>query len=178
MERSLGEGFRIAVEEKRAVALLAGDPPLALARDGTILGPATAADLVWAGAGDLLLAHGVPRTNTDRTDRAPLAGQVAARLAARPALDRLASELDVSDGPFRLRVVLRSPPFAAPLEVLLTEADFLVGLERAAGLAPDLLDRWPGLSRIDARVPDRLLVRFGPAEQAPGRAVDPAGGPT
>ena len=64
----------------------------------------------------------------------------------------------MSGGPYRVQVILRSP--AVP--ILLTERDFAEGLARAAVLLPALVERWPGLSRVDARVPDRLLVRSEP----------------
>lgn len=174
VERLLPGAVLIDVEEKRAVAVLGGEPPLALAADGTVLGPATARDFVWTGARDLVLVRGVARLDGDGTGLAALAGRVAEALAARPELDRLVSELDVSGGPFRLRVILRFPP----VDVLLTEKDFLAGLERVDGLLLDLLERWPGLSRVDARVPDRLLVRSGPEGAAPGRTAHPERGET
>lgn len=174
VERLLPGGVLIDVEEKRAVALLDGDPPQALAGDGTVLGPATAADFDWAGAADLVLIRGVVPAAPDLADRAVLAGRVAADLSTRPDVDGLVSELDVSGGPFRLEVTLRSPR----LPILLTERGFLAGLDRVAALTPDLMERWPGLIRIDARVPDRLLVRAEPAEAAPESQARPVGGQT
>ena len=174
VERLLPGGVLVDVEEKRAVALLDVDPPQALAGDGTVLGPATVADFDWAGAADLVLIRGVVRAAPDFAERAVLAGRVAAALSTRPDVDRLVSELDVSGGPFRLEVTLRSPR----LVILLTERDFLAGLDRVAALAPDLMERWPGLVRIDARVPDRLLVRAGPAEAAPESLARLVGGQT
>ena len=56
-------------------------------------------------------------------------------------------------------MILRSPRLA----VLLTERDFVAGLDRVIGLVPDLVERWPDLSRVDGRIPDRLLVRSAPA---------------
>lgn len=173
VERLLPAGVLVTVEEKRAVALLDWDPPHALAGDGTVLGPATAADLDWAGAPDLVLARGVVRSAPGFPERAALAGRVAAALSTRPGLDRLVSEINVSGGPFQLEVILRSPP----LTILLTEGGFIGGLDQVAGLVPDLITRWPGLSRVDARVPDRLLVRSGPAEAGPGSPARSAGGP-
>ncbi len=174
VERALTGGVLVDIEEKRAVALLDWEPPAALAEDGTVLGPATAADLAWAGAADLVLVRGADRTHRDFAARASLAGRLAAALSRRPELDRLVSELDVSGGPYRLRVVFRSPA----LPVLLTERGFLEGLERTAGLLPDLVERWPGISRVDARVPDRFLVRPGPPDSAPQQPARPVGGQT
>ena len=174
VERALTGGVLVDIEEKRAVALLDWEPPAALAEDGTVLGPATAADLAWAGAADLVLVRGADRTHRDFAARASLAGRLAAALSRRPELDRLVSELDVSGGPYRLRVVFRSPA----LPVLLTERGFLEGLERTAGLLPDLVERWPGISRVDARVPDRFLVRTGPPDAAPPQTAHPVGGQT
>ena len=174
VERALTGGVLVDIEEKRAVALLDWEPPAALAEDGTVLGPATAADLAWAGAADLVLVRGADRSHRDFAARASLAGRLAAALSRRPELDRLVSELDVSDGPYRLRVVFRSPA----LPVLLTERGFLEGLERTAGLLPDLVERWPGISRVDARVPDRFLVRTGPPDAAPQQPAHPVGGQT
>ena len=174
VERALTGGVLVDIEEKRAVALLDWEPPAALAEDGTVLGPATAADLAWAGAADLVLVRGADRTHRDFAARASLAGRLAAALSRRPELDRLVSELDVSGGPYRLRVVFRSP--APP--VLLTERGFLEGLERTAGLLPDLVERWPRISRVDARVPDRFLVRTGPPDAAPQQPARPVGGQT
>ena len=174
VERALTGGVLVDIEEKRAVALLDWEPPAALAEDGTVLGPATAADLAWAGAADLVLVRGADRSHRDFAARASLAGRLAAALSRRPELDRLVSELDVSGGPYRLRVVFRSPA----LPVLLTERGFLEGLERTAGLLPDLVERWPEISRVDARVPDRFLVRTGPPDAAPQQPAHPVGGQT
>ena len=174
VERALTGGVLVDVEEKRAVALLDWEPPEALAEDGTVLGPATVADLAWAGAVDLVLVSGADRTHGDFEARASLAGRLAAALSRRPELDRLVSELDVSGGPYRLRVVFRSPA----LPVLLTEQGFLEGLERTAGLLPDLVERWPGISRVDARVPDRFLLRTGAPDAAPQQSAHPVGGQT
>ena len=168
--RLLPGGVLVEVEEKRAVALLDGEPPRALAGDGTVLGPATAADFTWAGVADLVLVQGVPEAGADVETDAALAGRLAKALRTRPDLDRLVSEFDVSEGPFRVRLVLRS----SARTVLLTEENFLKGLELVARLLPDLVVRWPGLSRIDARVPDRLLVRSDP----PGIPVQSGGGQT
>ena len=174
VERLLPGGILVDVEEKRAVALLDWEPPVALADDGTVLGPATAADFAWADAADLVLIRGAGRSHADFEGRAALAGRLAAALSRRPELDRLVSELDVSDGPYRVRVTLRSPA----LPILLRERGFLEGLERVAGLVPDLVERWPGLSRIDARVPDRFLVRTEPAAVTEDLPARPGGGPT
>lgn len=160
VERLLPAGVLVEVEEKRAVALLDEEPPRALAADGTVLGAATAADFTWAGVTDLVLVRSVPPADTDFEARAALAGRLGEALRTRPDLDRLVSELDVREGPFRLRLVLRS----SARTVLLTEEDFLKSLELVARLLPDLVVRWPGLTRIDARVPDRLLVRSDPPE--------------
>ena len=159
VERLLPGGILVDVEEKRAVALLDWKPPVALAGDGTILGPATAADFAWADAPDLVLIRGADRSHADLETRAELAGRLAAALSRRPELDRLVSEVDVSGGPYRVRVVLRSPA----LPILLSEKGFQEGLERVAAFLPDLVERWPGLSRVDARVADRFLVRSEPA---------------
>ena len=172
VERALTGGVLVDIEEKRAVAFLDWEPPAALAEDGTVLGPATVADLAWAGAADLVLVRGADRTHRDFAARASLAGRLAAALSRRPELDRLVSELDVSGGPYRLRVVFRSPA----LPVLLTERGFLEGLERTAGLLPDLVERWPEISRVDARVPDRFLIRTGPPDAAPQQPAHPVGG--
>ena len=173
VERLLPGGILVDVEEKRAVALLDWEPPAALAGDGTVLGPATAADFALAGAADLVLIRGADRGHADLERRAVLAGRLAAALSRRPELDRLVSEVDVSGGPYRVQVILRSPA----LPILLTERGFLEGLERVAGLLPDLVDRWPGLSRVDARVPDRLLVRAQPAAVLDESPASFEGGP-
>ena len=170
VERVLPGGVLVEVEEKRAVALLDGEPPQALAGDGTVLGPATAADFTWAGVTDLVVVRGALPIGAGFTERAALAGRLATALRSRPDLDRLVSELDVSDGPFRVRLVLRS----SGRTVLLTEAGFVEGLERVTLLLPDLVARWPGLSRVDARVPDRLLLRSDP----PGGPAHSVGGQT
>ena len=174
VERLLPDGVVVAVEEKRAVALLDWEPPVALADDGTVLGPATAADFSWADTADLVLIRGADRSDADFEERAALAGRLAAMLSRRPELDRLISEMDVSGGPYRVQVILRSPA----VRILLNERGFPEGLERVAALLPDLVERWPGLSRVDARVPDRFLVRAEPAavpEEAPDQ---PRGGAT
>ena len=158
VKRALPGAVRVEVVEKRAVALLSGEPLAALAADGTVLGPASVADFRWAGASDLVLVRGADRSAPDFAGRAALAGRLATALRGRPELDRLVSELRVEAGPLRIGVALRSPE----LVVLVTEADFLDRLALVAGLLPDLAARWPDLSRIDARVPDRLLVRSGP----------------
>lgn len=160
VERLLPAGVVVEVEEKRAVALLDGEPPRALAGDGTVLGPATAADFTWAGVTDLVLVRSLPPADTDFEAHAALAGRLGEALRTRPDLDQLVSELDVSEGPYRLRLILRS---SAPT-VLLTEENFLTGLEHVGRFLPDLVVRWPALTRIDARVPDRLLVRSNPPE--------------
>lgn len=174
VERLLPGGILVDVEEKRAVAVLDWEPPAALAGDGTVLGPASAADFALAGAVDLVLVRGADRSQADFERRAALAGRLAAALARRPDLDRLVSEVDVSGGPYRVQVILRSPA----LPILLRERDFLEGLERVAGLLPDLVERWPGLSRVDARVPDRFLVRAEPAAVLAEAPAPSVGGPT
>ncbi|MXW37141.1 MAG: hypothetical protein F4023_07655 [Acidobacteria bacterium] len=174
VERLLPGGVLVDVEEKRAVALLDWEPPAALADDGTVLGPATAADFAWADAADLVLIRGADRSRADFAERAALAGRLAAALSRRPNLDRLVSEMDVSGGPYRVQVILRSP--AVP--VLLSERSFVEGLARVAALLPDLVERWPGLSRVDARVPDRFLVRSEPVPDPEELPDQPAGGET
>ena len=174
VERLLPGGVLVDIEEKRAVALLDWQPPAALAGDGTVLGPATAADFAWADAADLVLIRGADRRGPDFEERAALAGRLAAALSRRPELDRLVSEMDVRGGPYRVQVIPRSP--AVP--ILLSERDFAEGLARVAALLPELVERWPRLSRVDARVPDRFLVRTEPAA-APGEPPDhPVGGAT
>ena len=174
VERLLPDGVLVDVEEKRAVALLDWEPPVALADDGTVLGPATAADFAWADTADLVLIRGADRSGADFEKRAALAGRLAAMLFRRPELDRLISEIDVSGGPHRVQVILRSP--AVP--ILLNERGFREGLERVAALLPDLVERWPGLLRVDARVPDRFLVRAEPAAVPEEPPDHPVGGPT
>ena len=174
VERLLPGGVLVDVEEKRAVALLDREPPAALAGDGTVLGPATAADFAWADAEDLVLIRGADGSGADFEPRAALAGRLAATLSRRPELDRLVSELDVSGGPYRVQVILRSP--AVP--ILLNERGFAEGLARVAVLLPELVERWPGLSRVDARVPDRLLVRPEPAAVPEALADHRVGGAT
>ncbi len=174
VERLLPGGILVDVVEKRAVALLDWDPPAALAADGTVLGPATVADFTWADAADLVVIRGAGRNDADFTRRAALAGRLSAALSRRPELDRLVSEVDVSGGPYRVQVILRSPA----LPILLSERGFLEGLERVAGLLPDLVERWPRLVRVDARVPDRFLVRTGPAAIVEELTAQPGGGQT
>lgn len=174
VERLLPGGVLVDVEEKRAVALLDWEPPVALAGDGTVLGPATAADFAWADAADLVLIRGADRNRADFEDRAALAGRLAAALARRPELDRLVSEMDVSGGPYRVEVILRSPA----VSILLNERGFPEGLARVAALLPDLVERWPGLSRVDARVPDRFLVRAEPVAVPEEPPDQPVGGET
>ena len=163
VERDLRGRIRVEVLEKRAVALLAGEPLLALAGDGTVLGPATVADFVWAGAPDLVVVRGLSPTSAGFAARAALAGRLAAALRSRPELDRLVSELRLEGGPLRVELVLRAPR----LTVLLTENGFLERFGLVAGLLPDLSARWSGLRRIDARVPDRLLLRSEPPTTVP-----------
>lgn len=174
VERLLPGSILVEVEEKRAVAVLDWEPPAALAGDGTVLGRAIAADFASTGAADLVLIRGVERSQAAFEGRAALAGRLAAALSRRPELDRLVSEIDVSGGPYRVQVILRS----LALPILLREQDFLEGLERVAGVLPDLVERWPGLSRVDARVPDRFLIRAEPAAEREELPAPPAGGPT
>ena len=174
VERLLPGGILVHVEEKRTVALLDWEPPVALAEDGTVLGPASAADFDWAGAADLVLIRGADRNHADFEGRTALAGRLAAALTRRPELDRLVSEVDVRGGPYRVQVILRSPA----LPILLSERGFVEGLERVAGVLPDLVERWPGLLRVDARVPDRLLVRAAPVAAPEEPPAQPGGGQT
>ena len=174
VERLLPGGIVVDVEEKRAVALLDWDPPTALAADGTVLGPATVTDFAWADTADLVLIRGAGRSDADFAGRAALAGRLAAALSRRPELDRLVSEVDVRGGPYRLQVILRSPA----LTILLSEQGFVEGLERVAGLLPDLVERWPRLQRVDARVPDRFLVRTEPSAVLEELSAEPGGGQT
>lgn len=159
VERALSGGIRVEVIEKRAVALLDSDPPQALSEDGTVLGTATTADFAFAGVPDLLVVRGLPE-GPAFPEAAARSGRLAAALRSRPDLDRLVSELRVEAGPHRIELVLRP----GALRVLLTEEGFLERFELVAGLIPELRTRWPGLSRIDARVPDRLLLRTGPPD--------------
>ncbi len=170
VERALSGGIRVEVREKQAVALLDSDPPQALSGDGTVLGPATPADFAWAGAPDLVVVRGLPE-GPDFPRAAALSGRLAAALRSRPELDRLVSELSVAGGPHRIELVLRP----GALRVLLSEETFLDRFELVAGLIPELTERWPGLSRIDARVPDRLLLRKTPPEGSDSIA-EPEGG--
>lgn len=186
-------GVEVVVEEKRAAAILlageladgatdgdtdgetdaeapkgpGGGPPLAIARDGALLGPATAADLDWAGAADLPIVRGADPASPDFAERAETAGRLAAALAAEPALDRRVSELGVAAAPALVSVLLRDPPGITVLAAAEPDAagsgspGFTASLRAAATVAPDLLERWPDLTRIDARIPDRLLLRRG-----------------
>ena len=165
VERVGTRGLRVEVVEKRAAALLAGDPPIALAGDGTVLGPATAADLDFAGAEDLVVIRGIGPEATGARTPAALAGELAAGLRERPALDRLVSELDFSAGPYRIEAVLRT----SPITVLLTGEDFFDQLALAVRLLPTLEARWPDLARVDARVPDRLLLSMRMPETGSAR---------
>lgn len=186
-------GVEVVVEEKRAAAILlagelgggggappegpGGGPPLALAGDGALLGPATAADLDWAGAADLPVVRGADPASPDFAERARVAGGLALALAGEPALDRRVSELGVAGAPALVSVLLRDPPGLTVLAAAEPDAagsgspGFTASLRAAAALAPDLLERWPDLTRIDARIPDRLLLRRGgpppPATPAP-----------
>lgn len=178
-------GVEVVVEEKRAAAILlaggladgadagappagpGGGPPLAIAGDGSLLGPATAADLDWAGAADLPVVRGADPASPDFAERAATAGRLAAALAEEPALDRRVSELGVAAAPALVSVLLRDPPGLTVLAAAEPDAagsgspGFTASLRAAARLAPDLLERWPDLTRIDARIPDRLLLRRG-----------------
>lgn len=204
-------GARVVVEEKRAVAILLADPtppgtddtdptddpaapalpgpgggpPLALAADGALLGPATAADFAWAGAADLPVIRGADPAAPDFAARAAVAGRLAAALAAAPELDRRVSELRVAEAPARIEAVLRDPPglvlvaAAAPDTAGSGSVAFTESLRTAMALLPDLLARWPDLEQLDARLPDRLLARrrsaVPPEEPAPG--ANPAAPP-
>lgn len=203
-------GARVVVEEKRAVAILLADPtpetddtdapddtgpalrgpgggpPLALAADGSLLGPATAADFAWAGAADLPVIRGADPAAPDFAARAEVAGRLAAALAAAPELDRRVSELRVAKAPARIEAVLRDPPglvlvaAAAPDAAGSGSVAFTDSLRRATSLLPDLLARWPDLDQLDARLPDRLLARRRsavPREEPPPDA-NPAAPPT
>ena len=204
-------GVEVVVEEKRAAAILlageladgatggtadgttdgtadrmgpqgpGGGPPLAIAGDGALLGPATAADLDWAGAADLPIVRGADPASPDFAERARTAGRLAAALAAEPALDRRVSELGVAAAPALVSVLLRDPPGITVLAAAEPDAagsgspGFTASLRAAAAVAPDLLDRWPDLTRIDARIPDRLLLRRGgpPPPPTPAPEGDP-----
>ena len=157
-----------------------GGPPLAIAADGALLGPATAADFAWAGAPDLPVVRGADPAAPDFAARAEVAGRLAAALAAAPDLDRQVSELRVAGAPARIEAVLRHPPglvvvaAAAPDAAGSGSAGFTESLRTATSLLPDLLARWPDLERLDARLPDRLLAlrrsavpRSEPAPSAP-----------
>ena len=141
-----------------------GGPPLAIAADGALLGPATAADFAWAGAPDLPIVRGADPAAPDFAARAEVAGRLAAALAAAPDLDRQVSELRVAAAPARVEAVLRHPPglvvvaAAAPDAAGSGSAGFTESLRTATSLLPDLLARWPDLERLDARLPDRLLA--------------------
>lgn len=165
-----------------------GGPPLALAADGALLGPATAADLSWAEAADLPVIRGADPAAPDFAARAAVAGRLAGELAAAPELDRRVSELRVAGAPALVEVVLRDPP--GLVVVTAAEADasgsgsaaFRDSLERALAVLPDLRGRWPDLERLDARLPDRLLARrrsTRPRDPNPGEepAPDPGAGP-
>ena len=201
-------GARVVVEEKRAAALLLADevaddddgaeppgpnpalrgpgggPPLAIAADGALLGPATAADFDWAGAADLPVVRGADPAAPDFAARAAVAGRLAGELASAPDLDRRVSELRVAGAPARVEVVLRDPP--GLVVVAAAEADasgsnsagFRESLGRALAVLPDLRGRWPDLERIDARLPDRLLALRRSRRPPPGKPVEtPAEGP-
>ena len=121
-----------------------------------------------------MIVRGATRKDADFAGRAALAGRLAEALSRRPELDRLVSEVDVSGGRYRVQVIFRSPA----IPVLLREESFLEGLERVAGHLPDLVERWPGLARVDARVPDRFLVRTEPAAVLEEPPAPPEGGQT
>lgn len=191
-------GVEVVVEEKRAAAILlagglgdapadgappegpGGGPPLALAGDGALLGPATAADLDWAGADDLPVVRGADPASPDFAERARIAGGLAEALAGEPALDRRVSELGVAGAPALVSVLLRDPPGLTVLAAAEPDAAgsgapaFTASLRAAAASAPSLLERWPDLTRIDARIPDRLLLRRGGPPPPPPPA--PEGG--
>ena len=199
-------GARVVVEEKRAVAILLADapaengetaaadpalpgpgggPPLAIAADGSLLGPATAADFAWAGAADLPVIRGADPAAPDFAARAEIAGRLAAALAAAPDLDRRVSELRVAAAPARIEAVLRDPPglvlvaAAAPDAAGSGSVAFTESLRRATSLLPDLLARWPDLDQLDARLPDRLLARRRSAvpREEPAPDASPAAPP-
>ncbi len=170
VHRRLPAGFTVEAVEKRAVALLDLEPLVAIAADGTLLGPAEVRDLEWAGANDLLLIRGTDREAPDFASRTRFAGRLAAGLRARPTLDGAVSEVDLSRAPYRIEAVLRP----APIRLLLTSDGFFDQLERGVGLLPTLTGRWPNLVRADLRAPDRVVVRTGPA---PLIATDEAQGP-
>ena len=169
--RTPNGGARVEVEEKKAAAILlgaagatanplagpGGGPPLALAADGTVLGPAAAADLDWAGVADLPVVRGVDPAAEGEGGRGLLAGRLAAALRGRPDIDALVSEIRLPPGARRIEVALRP----AAVTVILEPPDrpgesaaeaFTTRLAFVAGLLPDLLTRWPRLSRVDAPV--------------------------
>ncbi len=149
----------VVAREKQAVALLPTAPPLALGGDGTVLGPASPADFARAGDTDLPVVRcGEPPGGPEFPECARLAARLAAILLTRPDLDRFVSELDARAGPLRVVVTHRR----RPVRILVVAERFEEGLEAAFRHLPALLERWPDLSRVDARVGDRLLVRRTP----------------
>jgi hypothetical protein len=89
---------------------------------------------------------------------AALAGRVLRALATRERLAAAVSEIDVSDGPGAMRVLLRTPS----LTILLAEDDLVPRLTEILPLAEGILERFPKVEAVDLRFEGRVYLRLQP----------------
>jgi cell division protein FtsQ len=103
------------------------------------------------------------------SDSAALAGRVLGAFATHERLASAVSEIDVSEGPRAMRVLLRNPP----LTVLLSEDDLIPRLKEILPLTEGILERFPTVKAVDLRFEGRVYLRLQPGYQTEGATGEP-----
>lgn len=98
------------------------------------------------------------------SDSAALAGRVLGALAGRERLEAAVSEVDVSEGPRAIRILLRNPP----LTVLLAEDGLIPRLAEILPLTEGILERFPAVEAVDLRFEGRVYLRLQPGYEHEG----------
>ena len=90
-------------------------------------------------------------------------------MAGHERLESAVSEIDVSEGPRAIRILLRNPP----LTVLLAEDDLIPRLTEILPLTEGILERFPAVEAVDLRFEGRVYLRLQPGYGPEGETGEP-----
>jgi cell division protein FtsQ len=153
LTRMLPATLTLRVVERRPLGVAVLDRLYLMDEDGTFL------DELGPRYADLTppLVRGLNGDDANLShESAALAGRVLGALASRERLLAAVSEVDVSEGPRAIRLLLRNPP----LTVLLAEDDLIPRLAEMLPLTEGILERFPYVEAVDLRFEGRVYLRL------------------